>query len=151
MQSYCRNILHLIFHRNYTVVNVHGQFRAWFIWGLLINVSPLAIVFLAVVATNINSFFSKVVFLLLSSLACSAGIAWYVIGLFWRFSKFGRFASVGVENTLELTINKVVDVPSQKELMQAESGRFIFIFYTISWFAMAAGFIFSLFYLCSTT
>ena len=124
----------------YRVTYVHSHFVTWFTWGFFLNAYLYAVLCTFLLVSHFCS--SQAAKYILINCACLVGmlaIAWYIVGIVWRFSRAGRFAANGDGQIIEvLTIERYADVPSQHDLMQYESGKAIFIFYALSYCAFCA-------------
>lgn len=79
----------------YRVTNVHAHFEAWFVFGFLVNLSP-ALIFTIYKTAALCSFeIAKFLAITLAFLAGLAWTTWYILGIVWRFSRAGRYASWG--------------------------------------------------------
>ena len=66
------------------VTEVHANFVSWFLWGFLQAVLPLA--------SALCFFFPPAALCMVGSLQCS-GFVWWIMGMVYRFSTAGQYAS----------------------------------------------------------
>lgn len=75
------------------LVDIHGKFVTWFASGFILSMLPLPIAVLTLAIHVIHAKSGKY-FLGFSSVSLACGYtAWWIVGLIWRFSDHGRFAS----------------------------------------------------------
>ena len=72
---------------------------------------------------------------LLNCAASCATIAWWINGIIWRFKASGSFASGD-----ELTADELsAESDNDATLYQLQSGKFLLIYYIITWVIIGAG------------
>ena len=71
------------------IVNIHGLFVSWFLWGFYLMLSPWAIAIITIITCFLHERVYQITFGVLNCLAGCAWLAWLIVGLVWRFNKYG--------------------------------------------------------------
>ena len=71
------------------IVNIHQLFVSWFLWGFYLMLSPWAIAIITIITCFLHERVYQITFGLLNCLAGCAWLAWLIVGLVWRFNKYG--------------------------------------------------------------
>ena len=76
-------------NQNSEIVNIHGLFVSWFLWGFYLMLSPWAIAIITIITCFLHERVYQITFGVLNCLAGCAWLAWLIVGLVWRFNKYG--------------------------------------------------------------
>ena len=115
------------------LVDVHGRFLVWFLWGFIAQLSPIAVVILTSIFTLCHPGFGSFCGGVLGCAQCCGTLAWWITGIVWRFRADGAYAAGDIipeGTTIEDWEKKI---SAQDSLFQYSSGKFMFFFYVISW------------------
>ena len=75
------------------LINIHGKFVLWFLWGFIFALSTFAATPIMMIASCIHEMLGKVLGgILTCGLGCG-GLAWWIAGIVWRFNTAGAYAS----------------------------------------------------------
>ena len=75
------------------LVDIHGRFVTWFLWGFLTSLSPLALGILFLITTLINPNLGGCCGAFNACAVGCSGLAWWITGIVWRFRADGAFVS----------------------------------------------------------
>ena len=119
------------------IVNIHGRFVNWFFWGFLVFVSPFIITLLLVACVFVSPNTATVCGPVLSFATACGSLVWYILGIVWRFNSKGRYTAgdvppVGTDK--EAWAEQVAAAGSN---FQLSSGKFMFVYYVVSWVGLA--------------
>ena len=111
------------------VVDIHAKFVLWFRWGFFMIIS----MFLSHIVIFAISSFHKMAGetirgLLVYGFSCAL-LAWWVCGIIWRFNSRGSFSAGDSLQKAE----REAEQESAATLYQLRSGRFMLIYYIITW------------------
>ena len=106
------------------VTAIHATFVKWFLWGFIQMLLPIA--------GGLLFFVPSLAACVQGSTQC-AGFIWWIMGMVWRFSAAGKFASGDVipEGTTEEAWIEGISNP--ETVWQYSSGNFMYIYYLITW------------------
>ena len=111
------------------VTAVHDQFVRWFTWifaqqKVMFFGGPI-IVFLVTCIMRVSACLGNLCGVLMACGVCGSGLGAWIAGMVWRFSEAGKFASGD---------NLADDyVPADDTLLQLSNGKFMGIYYLITW------------------
>ena len=75
------------------IVDIHSRFVNWNLWGFIMILSTLPIAIIIIISHAINVTCGKVV-TGISTCACGCSmLAWWIMGIVWRFRADGMYAS----------------------------------------------------------
>ena len=129
------------------LIDVHGRFLTWFGSGFLLSLTPLPI---AITTLALHIMHAKLGKCVGGLSVCTVGCgftAWWILGLFWRFSELGMYSSGekpyqystgdGKETNTLIEWSYMGSEASNdseiNDLFQLRSGRFMKYFYIVSW------------------
>lgn len=124
------------------IVDIHGRFVTWFLWGFIQSLLPLATGILGAICGAISPSLAAFMTGLGGCGIGCGGLAWYIVGLVWRFSAAGKFAAGDVmpEGTTEDVWTKAITCDGVPEGtycgFQYSSANFMYIYYLITWIMM---------------
>jgi len=75
------------------MIDVHGRFVTWFGCGFFLSLTPVPIAILTLTFHIIHSKAGQLVGGIGSITVACGFTAWWILGLFWRFSELGQFVS----------------------------------------------------------
>ena len=114
------------------MVDIHGKFVLWFLWGFIVSLAPCAATPILWIATCIHDMLAKILGGMLSCGIGCGGLAWWISGIVWRFNAAGSFASGDA-----LAIEDIEKMPTEEhDLYQWSSGKFMLYYYLIVWSIM---------------
>ena len=119
------------------LTDIHGRLTVWFLWGFLLTLSPLPLAMVVVIA---NACHEKCGSVAAQVSFCQLGclwLAWWVIGIVWRFRADGRFTCGDEEyfKSSEGETKSFFSIPPYVEdtLYQQQSCTFMKVFYIVCW------------------
>ena len=74
-------------------VNVHARFVKWFVWGFLIYFMAITSALLVQLGVKISKACGSACCFVLTCGNCCSILAWYMVGIVWRFNHNGMYAS----------------------------------------------------------
>ena len=95
------------------LIDVHGRFVTWFSCGFLLSMTPLPI---AITSLCIYICHNRVGIFVAYVYGCTVGcgfVAWWVLGLCWRFSELGIYVS-GEKNESSTEEDEIVNEDATK-------------------------------------
>ena len=124
------------------LVDIHGQFVTWFLWGFIQAILPFATVIFAVTCSLISQTLGNAVISIFGCGMGCGGLAWWITGMVWRFSNAGKYASgdiVPEGMDAEKTAAWETGLTADGSLFQYSSGNFMYIYYMIIWIILGVG------------
>ena len=125
------------------IVDIHGRFVTWFLWGFIQALLPLATGIIGAICGAISPKLGSCMTGLGGCGIGCGGLAWYIVGLVWRFGAAGKFASGDVmpEGVTEDAWAKAVTCDASVVGdgwcgSQYSSGNFMYIYFLITWILM---------------
>ena len=111
------------------VTAVHDQFVKWFTWvfaqQMVMFFGGPIIVLLVICIMRVSACLGNLCGVLMACGVCGSGLGAWIAGMVWRFSEAGKFASGD---------NLADDyVPADDTLLQLSNGKFMGIYYLITW------------------
>ena len=98
--------------------------------------APIGGALLTVLAMFISPSLGSCIGPLVGCGAGCGGLAWWIAGIVWRFRSDGAYAAGDVlPNGKELEAWQT-EIEAEGSLFQVKSGKFMFIFYVITWSSM---------------
>ena len=119
----------------YGVFDAHARYVRWFKWGLVLHTIP--IVTLVLLRLLRQNWLQYALSCFLSCVSGSLLLAWWVLGLLWRFSSAGSFTAGKSSNPIDE--GDFEDYP-----FQVRSGRFMLWYYALSISTLALSLLLSL-------
>ena len=120
------------------LVDIHARFVFWFLWGfsqaLLI---PLSSMLLTVIGALIHPTLGTLCAGLTGCTMSCGGLAWWITGIVWRFRSDGAYAVGDIVPEGKTVEDWEAEITTDGSLYQFKSGKFMFIYYIISWSIMA--------------
>lgn len=116
-----------------SMVDIHNRFVNWFMWGFITMIAPIGSALLYAMLIFISPALAQFCGGTLSCAIGCSSIAWWIVGIVWRFRSDGAYAAGDIvpENTEIDAWN--LELAKDDSLFQSSSGHFIAIFYIISW------------------
>ena len=123
------------------LVDIHGQFVIWFLWGFIQAMVTITTVILGVTCLTICRSIDNAVLVhsLGGCIIGCGGLAWWITGMVWRFSSAGKYASgdiVPAGMDAEKTAAWEAGLTADGSLFQYSSGNFMYIYYMITWITL---------------
>ena len=122
-----------------TYVNIHGRYVTWFQWGFLMFFSGCAVSLFAGCLAFISQNLAAVCGAVLTCANCCTMIVWYIIGIVWRFDSYGRFAAGTIVPSGISEEEWEKEVKAADSIYQWRSGKYMKIYYIITWTLMGIG------------
>lgn len=121
------------------MINIHGRFVSWFVWGFWMQIAPiglLAITFSVSCCSAVGATILGIV--LYTGLTCSM-LAWWICGIVWRFRTDGKFAAGDLPLAGQDELAWKEAIRADGSLYQVNSGNFLYYYYVITWVMMGLG------------
>ena len=120
------------------LIDIHSRFVAWFFWGFVMFITPLlagALLLAAYIVSPIMGNCCSVIGIMAFG---TSYLSWYITGIVWRFRKDGAFAAGDglSDDELNKELN-LLETTGTQTLYQLKSGKFMLIFYLITWCSCA--------------
>ena len=106
------------------MLDIHARFVSWFLVGFILALGPCVAAPIIATAERINETLMEVFAAFFSCCIGCGGIAWWIVGFFWRFSASGCYASGS-----ELSKDMRMALEDQETLYQIHSGKFMLFYY----------------------
>lgn len=121
------------------IVHIHARFIAWFTWGfiMLLPVPLISIASICIMDKLCGPGVAAWCAAINSCGGCLTTMAWWTYGIVLRWSATGAFASGDIIMEGDSYIEWHDKITEEGSLFQVSSGRFIAIFYFISWGLLA--------------
>jgi hypothetical protein len=106
--------------------DVHSHFVTWFLWGFINAIGTIGpmLLFCIPCCPPIAACFQ-----------CS-GCAWWIAGMVWRLRQSGSFASGDIMPANATEEDWIAQITADGSMYQYESGKFMWIYYMITWIIM---------------
>ena len=115
-----------------SLVNVHSRFEAWFLWGFVNEFVVPIVLLLAYLTFKVDQIFGTLGVGITGCWGSMSILAWFIIGLVWRFTADGDFASGTRIPSGSNEKEWMEKVNAEGSLFQTKSGVFMKYFYIVS-------------------
>ena len=122
---------------NDAAVPVHDNFVKWFLWGLIQCLIVPGGMCLAAICSAMAPALGSCLGGLTACAASCGGLAWWIVGIIWRFNRAGQYSCGDGDKANDHAYTSETMSIWQSAMVQESSGKFMRIYYLITWSMMA--------------
>jgi len=119
------------------LVDIHGRFVTWFLWGFCQMMAPIAGTLLTCIGFALSPMLGQIIGGLTGCATACGGLAWWITGIVWRFRSDGSYSCGDIVQDGHTEEEWMVEVTKTGTLFQHKSGKFMAIYYLICWSLIA--------------